>query len=372
MKIFLHLLFILWLISGCSIKTENYTLAPHSISSGMAVSYDSIQHWKEDDLSKSLLMFKDQCQQNRVPESLQPVCKKAESADDARMFFEHFFTPIALYDESGGESTGLMTGYYEPLLQGSLIKSERYRYPLYGVPDDLLNVQLESIRPELRGEKLRGRIEQGKIVSMPSRKEINERDINAPVICYVESEIDRFFLQVQGSGRVALDNGETIFVGYANENGHPYRSIGKFMIEMGYIEKEKISLQSIRTWLEDHPDERRTVLEHNPGFVFFAARDQGATGSLGLELSPLHSIAVDRSFIPLGMPVYYESVHPLSDKSLHNLALAQDTGGAIKGQVRADLFWGFGKEAEAKAGAMKSPLRLWMLVPKELIDGMSD
>ncbi len=370
MKTILFFLSVLLMISGCSTKTNTYVLSPHSKSSGTAVTYAALNGWKDEDLSHVLEMFLQQCAESQLSAQLRQTCDHASTAEDARTFFEQRFIPVALRGQNG-DSAGLMTGYYEPLLYGSLSKSDRYRYPIYGVPETLVSVKLESVHPELRGKKLRGRVEHGKIIPLPSRHEINEGHLGAPVICYVESEIERFFLQVQGSGRVTLDNGDTIFIGYANENGHPYRSIGKFMIEMGYIEKEKISLQSIRQWLERHPDERRKVLEHNPAFVFFALRDQGATGSIGQVLTPHRSIAVDRSYIPLGIPIYYEAVDPLTGEPLHHLSLAQDTGGAIKGQVRADLFWGFGKEAEAKAGAMKSPLKLWMLVPRELVENRS-
>jgi len=367
MKTILSLLTLFWIMTGCSTKTETYQFSSYSKSTAVVVSYEALQGWRDEELSPLLEMFRSQCTKSSLPILLHQTCDKAMKVTDVRGFFESEFVPVALRDFNG-ESIGLMTGYFEPLLKGSLSQSDRYSYPIYGVPKELVTIKLESIHPELRGKKLRGRVEKGKIVPLPSRQEINKEHFNAPVICYVESDIERFFLQVQGSGRVQLESGKTLFLGYENENGHPYRSIGKAMIEMGYINEADISLQSIRTWLQDHPEQRSAMLEHNPSFVFFARREQGATGSLGLKLTPLHSIAVDRSYIPLGMPVYYRATDPLTGEALHHLALAQDTGGAIKGQVRADLFWGFGKEAEVRAGAMKSTLELWILVPKRLIE----
>lgn len=367
MKFLFTVLSVLIIFTGCAPKARLYTLTPQSASSAKMASYASLKGWREDDLADALSVFVRQCDSVDTLGMFRDLCPKAARADDARAFFEDNFVPIALVDREGENSVGLMTGYYEPLLRGSLTKKGRYRYPVYGVPEELVTVELDSVYPELRGKKLRGRLEGEKLVPMPSREQIDSGEINASAICYVDNEIDCFFLQVQGSGRVLLENGEILFVGYANENGHPYRSIGKEMIERGYIEKENISLQSIREWLENHPDKSKDILKLNPSFIFFKKREQGAVGSLGVELTPMRSLAVDRSFIPLGMPLYYEAVDPLINKPIRHLGFAQDTGGAIKGQVRADLFFGFGKKAEAKAGLMKSPLQLWMLVPKELL-----
>ena len=367
MKFLFAVLSVLIIFTGCAPKARVYTLTPQSSSNAKIVSYGSLNEWQNDDLTDALSVFIRQCSSTNTLDVFHDLCPKAAQADDARVFFEDNFVPIALVDSDGGSPVGLMTGYYEPLLYGSLEKDSRYRYPLYGVPKELVTVELDSIYPELRGKKLRGRLDGGRLVPMPSREQIDSGEINASAICYVDNEIDLFFLQVQGSGRVSLDNGETIFVGYANENGHPYRSIGKEMIERGYIEKENISLQSIRAWFKKHPDKSKDILKLNPSFIFFKKREQGAVGSLGVELTPMRSLAVDRSFIPLGMPLYYDAVDPSTGKPMRHLGFAQDTGGAIKGQVRADLFFGFGEKAGEKAGVMKSPLQLWMLVPKKLL-----
>jgi membrane-bound lytic murein transglycosylase A len=212
------------------------------------------------------------------------------------------------------------------------------------------------------------------VVPYYSRRQINAGGIEERPLCYLESGVDRFFLQVQGSGRILLDDNATIHVGYDGTNGHPYRSIGKALVDAGAIDEEEISLQSIRSWLEHHAGQARETLESNPSFVFFAERSEGAAGSLGIELTPMRSVAVDRSKIPLGYPLYISARNPLSKKMMRRTVFAQDTGSAIKGSVRADLFCGFGEEAEALAGRLKSSLSLYLLVPnytQEKIDTSS-
>ncbi|MDX1296365.1 MAG: MltA domain-containing protein, partial [Sulfurimonadaceae bacterium] len=258
--------------------------------------------------------------------------------------------------------SGLMTGYYEPLLHGSLEKSERFRYPVYGQPEDLLEIDLVSIFPELKGKRVRGKLVGNKVVPYEARGEMDET--KAPVLCWVDDKVSLFFLEVQGSGRIALDNGETLFVGYRNQNGHRYRSIGKYLIDQGEIEREKVSLQSIRRWLDENPDRIDEVLNHNPSLVFFQNRPHAASGAMGLELTPGRSVAVDKRYIPLGSMLYVKADDPLEGTPLDRVVFAQDTGGAIKGELRADFFWGFGKEAEAKAGRMKADTEFWILLPK--------
>jgi len=234
----------------------------------------------------------------------------------------------------------LMTGYFEPLLYGSLEKSEKYKFPLYGVPSK-------------KSDKTK------------SRKEIENGALLDNIICWVEDELDLYFLQVQGSGRVQLENGNTIFVGYKAQNGHSYTSIGKILTSSGEIAEDKISLQTIRQWVKENPNRKSWLLQQNSSYVFFAKEKHSASGSLGVELTPEFSIAVDPRFIPMGMPVLISTLHPLSLKPFSRLTMAQDRGGAIKGPVRADLFWGYGKDARESAGKMKNDVKLWLLVPNK-------
>ncbi len=360
------MIFSLFLFNGCSSKPSMLKLAEHSTAVGEIATYEMLPQWSEDDFSAAHAAFVAGCGSGARATILDAVCNEALAAEDARHFFETAFVPFQLSDLNG-ESTGLMTGYYEPLLYGSRIKTERYRYPLYKRPDDLVTVDLGRLYPELRTKRLRGRIVGNRLVPYDSRSEINSVDINASAVCYVDDCVDRFFLQVQGSGRVLIDNNETIFVGYADENGHPYASIGKELIRRNEATHDEMSLQFIRQWLQNNPDEGEALLEHNPSFVFFYERTKAASGSLGVELTPLRSLAVDRRYIPLGLPVYYSAEDPVNNTPMARLGFAHDVGGAIKGAVRADLFWGYGKEAERKAGQMKSPLKLWVLVPKALL-----
>lgn len=287
--------------------------------------------------------------------------------DTARAFFETRFQPRAVRNDSGGHD-GLITGYYEPLLEGSRAPSERFRYPIYQRPDDLLVVDLGELYPELKDRRLRGRVEGRRVVPYFSRAEIANgaaKRLAGRELVWVDDAVALFFLQIQGSGRVQLPDGSTLYVGYADQNGHPYQAIGKRLIELGALKPEEVNLESIRDWLKAHPVEAQDVLNSNPSYVFFVLRDPtlpGPLGSLQAPLLPERAVAVDPVYIPLGAPVWLDTA--LSDgTSYRRLMFAQDTGGAIKGPVRADVFFGFGAEAERLAGAMKSRGRLYVLVP---------
>jgi len=288
-----------------------------------------------------------------------------------RGFFETYFTPYQLTNPDGTQ-TGLVTGYYEPLLHGSRKPSRRYRYPVYGVPDDLLVVDLGEVYPQLKGMRLRGRIEGRRVVPYYDRAQI---DNGAPAlrgkeIAWVEDPIDLFFLQIQGSGRIRLDSGEMLRVGYADQNGYPYRSIGRWLVERGELPIEKASMQGIKDWARAHPAELRELLNYNASYVFFRELPGDLPGPLGAQGVPLtagRSVAVDARYVPLGAPVYLATTRPNSTVPLNRLMMAQDTGGAIRGPVRADFFWGYGDEAGREAGRMKQELRMWLLLP----NGMS-
>jgi membrane-bound lytic murein transglycosylase A len=256
------------------------------------------------------------------------------------------------------------------LLQGSRTWTPKFRYPLYAPPDDLLVVDLSTPYPELKGLRLRGRLDGNRVVPYFTRGEIESG--KAPVqgreIAWVENPLDLFFLQVQGSGRIRLESGDTMRVGYADQNGHPYRSIGKWLVERGELTLDKASMQGIKDWARDNPERLPELLAANPSYVFFRElpdQEGGPIGALGVPLTPERSIAVDPRAIPLGAPVWLASTRPNSSEILNRLVLAQDTGSAIRGNVRADFFWGFGDQAGALAGAMKQRGRMWLLLPKD-------
>lgn len=308
-------------------------------------------------------------------DSWREVCSAAASiknpsAELARRFFESNFTPYQIANDSGA-TEGLITGYYEPLLKGSRRQSSRYRYALYSVPDDLLVIDLAELYPELKGMRLRGRIEGRRVVPYYDRAQL-ETSGAAPrgkEIVWVDDAIDLFFLQIQGSGRIQLDSGETMRVGYADQNGHPYRSIGRLLVERGDLPLEKASMQGIKAWLLQNPGRMNELLNQNASYVFFRelpGGGNGPPGALGVPLTAQRSVAIDPRFVPLGAPVYIATTWPNSPKPLNRLMLAQDTGGAIRGAVRADFFWGFGESATREAGRMKQPLRMWLLLPNNM------
>lgn len=288
-------------------------------------------------------------------------------ADTARRFFERFYTPYRITG-SDGAAEGLVTGYYEPLLRGSRTASRRYRYPVYGVPEDLLVIDLSEVYPQLKGMRLRGRVEGRRVVPYYDRSQIDDGvpGVRGKEIAWVDDPVELFFLQIQGSGRIRLENGAMLRVGYADQNGYPYRSIGKWLVERGDLPLEKASMQGIKDWARQHPEQLKNLLNYNASYVFFRELPSdlsGPIGALGVPLTARRSIAVDARYVPLGVPVYLATTWPNSTKPLNRLVLAQDTGGAIRGAVRADFFWGYGDEAAREAGRMKQPLRMWVLLP---------
>lgn len=301
----------------------------------------------------------------------QNVCEEASKLPDrddaaARAFFERRFLPYAA--SNNGAAEGLFTGYYEPDLRGSRARGGNYTVPLYGRPTDMITIDLGLFREEWRGRSVTGRVDGTTLKPYHDRAAIERGAIDgtAPALVWVDDKVDAFFLQVQGSGRVTLDDGSVLRVGYAAQNGHPYVAIGRELIARGELTRENVSMQSIRAWLRDHPDQAEAILNANPSFVFFRTLEgDGPLGAEGVALTPGRSLAVDRSFVPYGMPLWLDAEDPLdATLRVRRLMVAQDTGGAIKGPVRGDVFWGHGAEAAERAGRMKSPGRYWLLVPR--------
>lgn len=285
-----------------------------------------------------------------------------------RFLFDYFMPYQATTQE--GDADGLITGYYQPELNGSRQRTDRYRYPLYTKPDDLITVDLSGIYPELGGRRLRGKLQDNKLTPYYSRGEIDI--IDSPLagreLVWVDDIVDLFFLQIQGSGIIKLESGEKIPVGYADQNGQPYQSIGRILIDRGELTADKASMQGVKSWGRRNPDKLRDLLNANPSYVFFRELPgglPGPLGALGVPIAAERSIAIDPRFIPLGAPVFLDTTYPNSAKPMRRLVMAQDTGGAIKGGVRADFFWGAGFEAGREAGGMKQQGRMWVLMPKE-------
>jgi membrane-bound lytic murein transglycosylase A len=328
--------------------------------------------WREDSLHEAWSAFIASCGPLAKREAWREACTAAArtaspGSETARLFFERHFKPWRVMSADGVDE-GLITGYYEPLLRGSRKPGGPYKYPLYGPPEDLISIDLGDTYPEIKGLRLRGRLEGRRILPYHERAQIESpaAPLRGKELVWVDDPIDLFFLHVQGSGRILLDNGETLRVGYADQNGHPYRSIGRVLVERGELTLEQASMQGIKAWARDKPAQLTQLLNANPSYVFFrelAANGSGPPGSLGVPLTARRSIAVDPRYVPLGSPVYLSTTWPNSARELNRLMLAQDTGSAIRGAVRADFFWGYGEAAAREAGRMKQRLRMWVLLP---------
>lgn len=285
-----------------------------------------------------------------------------------KQYFQAHFTVHQTRNENG-TNTGLITGYYQPALKGSRTQSAQFPYPLYLEPPDLITVKLDDTYPALKHKRIRGRLIGNKLVPYYTRAQIASKPspINSAAFIYINDIIDVFFLQVQGSGLVELDTGEKVHVGYANQNGHAYRSIGRVLIKSNQLKASEASMAGIKNWARHNPDQLRTLLNSNPSFVFFRELPKdlpGPLGALGVPLLAQQAVAVDKRHIPLGAPIFLSTTEPNSNQPLQKMMMAQDTGGAIKGGVRADFYWGSGFEAGKKAGSMKQKGEIWVLLPK--------
>ncbi len=337
-------------------------------------SWMEIPDWGRESQRDSLVAFVRGCTALARQPAWQAVCAEAAALPpgsperDIAAFFESRFDPYQVVN-ADETTSGMVTGYYEPLLRGSRTRTSHYRYPIYAVPQDLLVIDLSSVYPDLKHKRLRGRIEGNRVVPYLARGDI-EKD-PAPLkgleIVWVDDAVELFFLHIQGSGQVQLENGERVRVGYAEQNGYPFRSLGRLLIQRGEIPPERASMQGIKDWARRNPAKVQRFLNENPSFVFFRELPgdlPGPIGSLGVPLTAERSIAVDPRVIPLGVPVYLATTWPNSPQPLNRLMVAQDTGGAINGGVRADFFWGFGDGAGSQAGKMRQAGRMWVLLPK--------
>jgi membrane-bound lytic murein transglycosylase A len=302
--------------------------------------FEDLDGWAEDDHAAALAVFRNTCM-DLDGADWQALCSVAEAAPDARTFFELFFRPVLI----GGDSPALFTGYFEPELQGSRTRTGRYRFPVYRLP------------PEVSGQWLsRAQIEESRI--------LEGRGLE---IAWVDDAVELFFLQIQGSGRIRMADGSVIRVGYGGRNGHEYRSVGQELVRRGVYEPHQVSAQVIQSWVRRNPAAGRDLLHHNPSYVFFREVDisdptLGPLGAMNRNITPHRTIAVDPDFTPLGAPVWIEKD---GDGPIRRLMIAQDTGGAIQGAQRADIFFGFGDDAGEAAGVIRDPGRMMVLLPIE-------
>ncbi|WP_243144864.1 murein transglycosylase A [Litoreibacter roseus] len=305
--------------------------------------FSDLRSWEADDHSAALDVFQNTCVDLKDPEWAK-LCALATSLPDPKAFFELFFKPVLISDGS----PALFTGYYEPELQGSLTRAGPYRYPLYRKPPEVEEDTIWFSRQEIEDKNL-----------------LTNRGL---AIAYVTDPVDVFFLQIQGSGRVRLPDGEVIRVGYGGRNGHEYKSIGKELIRRGILNETNASAQSIRSWVRKNPIDGRVLLQHNPSYVFFrevseVPAEKGPLGAMNRSITDMRTIAVDPDYTPLGAPVWIEKQ---GADPINRLMVAQDTGSAIKGKQRADIFYGTGEEAGRAAGRIKDPGRMVVLLPLQL------
>lgn len=351
-------------------------------------SFDRLPNWQQDSHDKALKAFQWSCNDilKRKPDTpfgplkkaglasqWQTICAAAKqlknpSPIDARQFFETWFDVYHVSNHLNHQ--GLFTGYYLPLLHGSVKSSSQYNVPIYGAPTDLIKIDLSLFNPELAGKKIVAQLKDQKLYPYPDRAAINQGALkhNAPIIAWCNNVIDLFFAQIQGSAILELENNQQVIINYANDNGRHYSSIGKILVGNQQLAKEHVSMQSIRAWLLAHPEEINTLLNKDASYVFFKILHQrDPLGSRQIPLSPERSLAVDLNYIPLGVPVWLDTHVPSSDNGdtlFQHLLIAQDTGGAIKGIVRGDVYWGSGEKAEFTAGHMKSTGQYWLLLPR--------
>lgn len=336
--------------------------------------WEDLPGWGEDELAPAFAAFLLSCNALEKKEAWTQTCAAAralgqQDGQALSAWFEAQFQPWQLVNPDGGRE-GLVTGYYEPVLHGSRTRHPPYLYPVEGVPADLIDVELGDLYPELKHLRLRGRIEGRRLVPYYSREEWDKAQRNDDALLWVDNAIDLFFMQIQGSGQIQLDDGSRIRVSYADQNGHPYRSIGRWLIEQGQLKPGQASMQGIKAWAKAHPKRQQQMLDANPSMVFFRElplTGEGPPGALGVPLTPERSIAVDPKFTLLGAPVWLVTTYPDSEHPLARLMQAQDTGGAIRGPVRADFYWGSGNTAGEQAGKMHQKGQMWVFLPRAYI-----
>jgi membrane-bound lytic murein transglycosylase A len=390
-------LFIFFLLAGCeyfntptpcncddqaaeSNKSEKHKEAIQKKSEFKPYSFLTKVNWAEikTDLEKDYLIlawpaWKQGCSALAEKKEWQLVCDtalkiKSPSNEELLNYFYDYFD---LYQARNldGTNKGLVTGYYQPILKGSWEKTKKYTIPLYGRPNDLITVDLSEVYPDLKYKRLRGRVEGNKLIPYLTREEISTKKfpLQGNELLFLEDPVEAFFLEIQGSGLIIFDNGTKTQIGYADQNGHPYRSMGRALIQEGELKRHKVSMQSIKAWAKRNKKKLQRFLNVNPSFVFFRELPKGLPGpigAMGVPVTAERSIAVDRKYIPLGAPVFLSTTQPNSKILLSQLMFAQDTGGAISGGVRADFYWGNGRKAAKKAGMMKQSGKMWVILPK--------
>lgn len=346
-----------------------------------AAVWNDLPGWRTDDLAAAWPALLASCRVPRLGPAWSDFCAAAQTVavknkKAQRKLIEAKLKPwrITTLSRDGTNTRldqGVVTGYYEPVVNGSLTRTGVYQIPLYGVPPDLLTVDLGDLYPELKGERIRGRLQGRRVTPYPDRAQLADGKVLAgQELVWLDSAVDAFFLQIQGSGRVRLPDGTMLRLSYADVNGQPYKSIGKYLVEHGEMTVQQAALPNLKLWLAAHPDEQAEIFNANPSVVFFKAEPihdpaVGPRGALGVPLTAGRSLAIDPRQLPLGAPLYLATTDSLTHQPLRRLMLGQDTGGAIRGALRADFFWGMGGAAGESAGAMREQGSFWLLWPAD-------
>jgi len=352
--------------------------APQALARPLqAADWSDLPGWAADPVEDAWPAFVASCRAVGRQPVWRPVCDAARALGEnpgsaaVRRFFEARLSPWRVLNADGTRE-GLVTGYYEPLIKGSRSRSKAYSWPVHGVPDDLLTIDMGDVFPDLKGQRVRGRLVGNRVVPYYTRAEVARQAerFAGKTLLYAEDAVELFFLQVQGSGRVQLPDGSVLRLAYGDANGHPYQSIGRWLVDKGEMKLEQASMEGIKNWARANPGRLQEMLNANPSYIFFrevAQSGGGPVGALGQPLTEGRSLAVDPRSIPLGAPVFLATTQPNSPQPLRRLMLAQDTGSAIKAGVRGDFFWGFGAEAGALAGRMRQKGEMWVLWPRDQV-----
>ena len=361
------------LLAGCATtgtRPEAPAAAKPAAATYAKVDWKALPAVSDTDLQAGFAAWRSSCTRLKNDATWAKPCATASTVSDKdaaaiRAFLQRDLDVYSLR-AGGHRADGLITGYYEPIYPGSLTRTDTATVPVYGTPDDLVEVQLDSVYPELKGKRLRGRVEGKVLKPYDDAGSIASKGAKAPVLAWLTDPMDLQLLQIQGSGRVRLADGKQVRLAYAEQNGHPYRAIGRWLVEQGELKKEDVTMDAIRAWAKAHPTRVPELLRSNPSYVFFvrsADSPEGPRGSLNVPLTAGYSVAVDRTVVPLGSLLWLSTTRPDGTPVVRPVA-AQDTGGAIAGEVRADLYWGSGDAAGKLAGDMKQQGNLWLLWPK--------
>ncbi len=358
----------------------------------------SVEHaligWEDDDQTDAMRAFRLSCERLlTLPDDRpmgdatfgtvadwRPACTAAVAdastdADGARAFFQTWFRPVAI--RNNGDDIGLFTGYFEPELNGHHEKAGPFQVPIYAPPTDYVRADLGEFREDLKGQRIVGRLINGRLRPADTRAEIDAGALEgrAEALLWVDDPVDAFFLHIQGSGVVNMADGSVVRVGYAGANGHRYHAIGRSLVANGAMTQDEVSMQSIRTWLAENPAQASALMQENASYIFFRRLDGAAPiGGQGVPLTPGRSLAIDDAWLPYGLPLWVDTVttdrqaEAGDPEHFRRLMIAQDTGGAITGIVRGDVYWGTGDAAGAIAGRMREAGRYYGLLPRALLE----